>query len=209
MAILTQVTEARLKEETSKYIKNINGIVAHFKSYLDFDLRLDYMNASFPRIQLYANTSIATIHDQILWLGYLLCLVDKSKSCQPLYWLLYNSKRFVKSVLGKKIMAVADSLELAFTIKREPERTQRTHIPLSMVTDSKSLFGILTKATCTTEKRFLIDLLMVRDTYKPFEIKKIPLLKSEHNVADALTKAKAHSVLINTILQRKIKQPIE
>jgi hypothetical protein len=61
-------------------------------------------------------------------------------------------------------------------------------VPLTILTDSKTLFDVITKASYTREKRILIDLASVREEYRRFDIDDIGLISSEENLADGLTK---------------------
>lgn len=67
-------------------------------------------------------------------------------------------------------MAFADSIDVAYLHKHEMEVVLKTYIPLSMVTDSHSILDLLTKTTCTTENRFIIDLQTLKDTCKSFHV---------------------------------------
>ena len=59
-----------------------------------------------------------------------------------------------------------------------------------MVTDSLSLFDIITRASITAEKRLMIDLETMKGAYKRREIEKMGFIRTAFNPADALTKAK-------------------
>lgn len=55
----------------------------------------------------------------------------------------------------------------------------------------------------------MTDLQTARDNYKFVTLNDVALVKSEHNIADALTKVKTCSMLMGTIFQGKIKHPVE
>lgn len=54
-----------------------------------------------------------------------------------------------------------------------------------MFTESKSLFGIITKCGSTTEQRLFIELHLFIEAYENSEVSEIGLVWSENNVADA------------------------
>lgn len=83
-------------------------------------------------------------------------------------------------------MAFADSFDMAYTIWYDLHSIVNRRVPLSMYTDSLSIFHVLTKAHMTNEKRLMIDLKCVKNSYKRIEIYYIAHDKSEHNIADAL-----------------------
>jgi len=57
-----------------------------------------------------------------------------------------------------------------------------------MLTDSKQMFDVMTRASETTEKRLMIDLAAARDACNKQETSNDGLFKSERNIAEGLTK---------------------
>lgn len=106
----------------------------------------------------------------------------------PLEWTSYCSYQSTKLFFPSKEIACIDAFDMANTVKRDMKTILKTRVPLSMVTDSPSLFNVLTKPYCTTEKRLMIYLQTVKDSYKSFEASNFALIKSEFNTSDALTK---------------------
>lgn len=90
--------------------------------------------------------------------------------------------------MGGKVYAFADVFDAAFIIRHVLERIYAQHLPLVMLTDSKQLFGVITRASHTTEKRLMIDVAAAREAYNRYEISNVGLVKSEHNVSDGLKK---------------------
>ena len=72
-----------------------------------------------------------------------------------------------------------------------------------MLTDSKSLFDIITKCCGTTEKRLLIELKDVREAYEKIEISDLAFVRSGNNTADAITKKNPNSALLRIIERNK------
>ena len=58
------------------------------------------------------------------------------------------------------------------------------------MTDSKSIFDTITKLSRVAEKRLIIDISALRQSYSSSEITNIGHVLSEFNLADALTKNK-------------------
>ena len=68
-------------------------------------------------------------------------------------------------------------------------------IPLSMFTDSESLFKVIIKSSTTTEKKLIIDVKAAPGAYDRAEISDIGWICSKDNPADGLTKAKRCDLL--------------
>ena len=92
-------------------------------------------------------------------------------------------------------MDFADAFDMAFAIKYDPSKMMKSHVPITALTDSLSLFDVITKATLPTEKRLMVDLQTVKELYKKGKLDNIWFIRSEFNPADALTKHKKDSFL--------------
>ena len=114
-----------------------------------------------------------------------------------------------RSVLGSETMAFADAFDMAFVIKIDLERMLGNSIPISMVTDSLSLFDVVTRASVFAEKRLLIDIEAVKGAYKSNEIETVGFVRTSNNPADALTKVGRCPVLEEILSSAKLTQSFE
>jgi len=85
----------------------------------------------------------------------------------------------------------------------------RNKVPIVMLTDSLSLFDVITKATTTAEKRLMIDLEVVKCAYKEREVEKLGFIRAEHNPSDTLTKVVRSSILEEILKNAELSHPIE
>ena len=100
-------------------------------------------------------------------------------------------------------MDVAISFQLAL----EPITGQR--IPVHMYTDSKSLFDTITRRSQNSEKRLLIDLATVRDSYRRKEITDVTWVRSQFNLADSMTKEIKNNILSRVLETGVLNHPVE
>ena len=105
-------------------------------------------------------------------------------------------------------MALADAFDMAYTIKFDLQAICHQQTPLTMYTDSLSLFDVLTKASMTTEKRLMIDIQCIKDFSRKMEVDDIAYVKSEYDIADPLTKIRLDSILIDTLRSNKLNHPV-
>lgn len=68
-------------------------------------------------------------------------------------------------MLRSETIAFADAFHKAYSIKHDLEVMTKYYIPLSMITDSLSIYDIFTKVLCTPDGRLAIDLKIVQDSY--------------------------------------------
>jgi len=126
--------------------------------------------------------------------------------------LAYSSKkarRVVRSIMAGEVYAFADDFEAALILKLDLERIYRQQLPLVMLTDSKQIFDVITRASHTTEKRLVIDVATAREAYNRNEMSNVGLVKSVHNVADGVTKPRLCSELDATLRTGKDVNPVE
>jgi hypothetical protein len=81
------------------------------------------------------------------------------------------------------------------TLKIITERLGLPPTPLIVCTDSYSLYECLVKLGTTNEKRLMIDIMALRQSYERREIAEIRWINGEDNPADALTKAAPNRAL--------------
>lgn len=86
------------------------------------------------------------------------------------------------------MFAVVHAFDYASTISKTINDIFLRAIPITIYTDSKSLYDGISGINSTTEKRLLIDLEILRQAYELREIAKVAWIPSADNPADALTK---------------------
>ena len=69
---------------------------------------------------------------------------------------------------------------------------QLKQLPITLYTDSKSLYNCLIKLKTTQEKRLIVDLMCLQQLYKRREIAKIKWINGGSNPVDAITKLRPY-----------------
>lgn len=75
-----------------------------------------------------------------------------------------------RPVMEKEVIKFSDSFDLAYPIKCDLQGIFVQAIPLTMMTDSLSLFEFLEKGSLTTEKGLMIDLQIKKESNQNAEI---------------------------------------
>ena len=98
--------------------------------------------------------------------------------------------------------------DYCFTVAHDLSTILSSPISIEIFTDSKSIFGTITKLTSVPEKFLLMDLSALREAYVTGQIKNLEHVLSQCNVADPLTK-KINSGLLEKLLRTgKLSHPI-
>ena len=202
----TQVTEASFDV---RHIDAINSTIKHVQRTLSRGLTQRQLDADSLYLRVYADSSFADNDDLSTQLGCIALLCDATGKCNVIHFSSHKSRRIVRSVLGGEVYAFADGMDIGLTLKHDLENILGRPIGLQMCTDSKTLFDVVTKNTTTTEKRLMIDIKAVRESYERMELSDVAWIRSENNPADALTKVKENAVLNRIVDQGIVDHGIE
>lgn len=82
-------------------------------------------------------------------------------------------------------------------------------LPLVICTDSYSLYECLVKLGTTQEKRLMIDIMGLRQSYERREITEVRWINGNDNPADAMTKSKPNQALTNFLNTNSINIRVE
>ncbi|CDF40899.1 unnamed protein product [Chondrus crispus] len=111
--------------------------------------------------------------------------------------------------MAGEIYAFAEGFDDVFAIRHTLEKLYKRKIPITMLTDSKQMFDVITKASHTAEKRLMIDIAASREAYNKHEISNVGLVLSEHNIADGLTKVNRCKALEEVVKTGFDKNPVQ
>ena len=156
------------------------------------------INLDFAKIVVFTDSSFANNKDYSSQIGYVVVMTD-GKHANIVHWQSIKCKRVTRSVLASELYAMAFGFDQGATIKATTESILNRQVPLIMCTDSRSLYDCLVKLGTTHEKRLMIDIMCLRQSYEQKEISEIRWIDGKKNPADAMTKGKACQALKDLI----------
>ena len=116
-----------------------------------------------------------------------------------LHWSLTKCKRVTRVVLALELYAMTAGIDMAISISTTlnliMEQLGLTPIPTVICTDSFSLYECMVKLGTTKEKRLMIDIMAIRQSYERRELLEIRWITSDTNPADIMTKSTANKSL--------------
>ena len=113
-----------------------------------------------------------------------------------------------RSVLAAEIYAFEACLDYCITLRHDLHSIVSQRLKIQLFKDSKSLFDTITKLTTLSEKRLLIDISAIRESYRAGDLDDVAHLSSEYNLADCLTKDKESSFLTSLMETGKLSHPV-
>lgn len=84
---------------------------------------------------------------------------------------------------------------MTILIQEDIKRLTGRVLEITLLTDRKSLFEVLTKGSVTLEKRFMINIRATRNTYVQDIIGQLGWVWRGHNLADPITKIVVSQIL--------------
>jgi hypothetical protein len=159
-------------------------------------------------IVVYTDSSFANNDDLSTQIRHIAVLADGSESCCVLSYSSRKSRRVVRSSLAGETLAMSEGFDTAFILRHDLQEMTGLDIQLLIMTDSKSLFDIITRRQHTTEKRLMVDIAAIREGFSRREIANVGLIKSEDNPADGLTKRGFCRALYQLLNTNKIQAPV-
>src|ERR1019366_496566 len=156
------------------------------------------------RLVTFTDSSFANNADYTSQIGYVVVLADKDDNANILHWSSIKCKRVTRSVLASELYAITHGFDISACLKLTIERILGFPVPLTVCTDLKSVYDCLVKLGTTQEKRLMVDLMCLRQSYERREIAEIKWIDGNSNPANAMTKSKACSALRDLIDTNKI-----
>jgi hypothetical protein len=90
---------------------------------------------------------------------------------------------------------MAYSFNISAAIKATVKLQLNINLPLILCTNSKSIYKCFIKLGTTQEKRLIINIICLRQSYKRREIAKVKRIDGNSNPVDTMTKSKPSSAL--------------
>lgn len=84
--------------------------------------------------------------------------------------------------------ALADAADMAILLQHDLYDFHGKRIPITLLTDSKSMFDLIAKGSMKTEKRLMIDVKATRQAYDEEVVNSIGWIRREGNLSESLTK---------------------
>ncbi len=182
-------------------IENSSKDIATLNKQLQWQIdkhitKLKYVKLNLANLQLmiFTNSSFTNNRDLFSRIVYVICLID-SKHVNIVHWLFIKCKRVTRSVLVAKLYAFTHDFDLEAIFKATLFNIFDRFISFIFCTDSKSLYDCLIKLDTTQKKRFMINVINLRQSYERRKIIEVKWIHDINNSIDFMIKNKTFSIL--------------
>ena len=138
------------------------------------DLKYVHFDQHFFQIVMFTDAFFANNRDLFFQIGYVICIADKTSSANLIHWSSIKCKRITRSVLASELYAMTHGFDLRAIIKTTLKKMLCSNISFIFCIDSKSLYDCFVRLGTIHEKRFMIDVMSLKQSY---EKKKITEMK--------------------------------
>ena len=152
------------------------------------------------QLVVFTDSSFANNRDLSSQIEYVICLANATNKANIIHWSFVKYKRVTRSVLAAELYEMVHEFDLNAVIKGTFTKIMQTDIPLVLCTDSKSLYECLVKFGITQEKRLMIDVMSLRQSYERREVIEVKWIHGQNNSANSMTKIKPNTAL-KTIIE--------
>ena len=139
----------------------------------DRGLRFVKLDTASLKLIVFIDAAFANNSDYISQIGFVICLTDASNKANIIHWSSIKCKRVTRSVLAAKLFAMTQKFDVASVLKSFIEKMLQISLSMFICTDSKSLYDCLVRLGSTIEKRLMIDIMCLRESYERKKITEI------------------------------------
>ena len=198
---------AQVQTPEDKDIEDLNARIEWQIQNPKRGLRYIPLDLNRAKLYIFTDGSFANNKDLTSQLGYLIVLGQETGRTREkfeiqgniVHWSSTKCKRITRSVLASElygmISGVDSGIALSTTLRRIVRSLGTPEIPMVLCTDSRSLYECLVKLGTTHEKRLMIDIMSLRESYERREIAEICWVDGRDNPADAFTKKTPNKAL--------------
>lgn len=204
-------TAAQHQSPTGTDITALNKRLKWQKDNQERGLRAIPLDLSTGKLFVFVDGSFANNSDMSSQLGFIIVVANETSTEEykftingnVIHYTSVKSKRVTRSVLASEIYGMVAGVDMAYalstTLKMITDQLDLPAMPTIVCTDSYSLYECLVKLGTTKEKRLMIDIMALRESYERRELYEIRWINGLDNPADAMTKAKPNGALQSLI----------
>jgi hypothetical protein len=191
---------AQHQNPTDDDIQTLNRRLKWQMDNIDRGIKYIALDLTRTKLFVFVDGSFANNKDLSSQIGHLIILANETPYGDDEFEIKGNlvhysstkSKRVTRSVLASEIYGMVGGVDMAIaintTIKMMTEQLDLPQTPIVVCTDSYSLYECLVKLGTTKEKRLMIDIMALRQSYERREIAEVRWIDGKDNPADAMTK---------------------
>lgn len=195
-AFLSHVTEDSITESDVAFL---NAAVRKAKTTRH--IKIPKLDLDSIHVVGYADGAFAGNIDLSSQLGFIILLKDMFNKAAIVHYGSWKCHRVTRSVIGAEIYALSHGIDYTLALANDLRIILGRKVKTLIFTDSKCIFDTITKLSTISEKRLLIDVASIRESYTNGDLTNIAHVASENNLADIFTKTKADPSMLLKLME--------
>jgi hypothetical protein len=202
-------------EPTKEEIARLNKRIQWQISNIERGLRFIPIDLPTAKPFVFVDGSFANNKDLSSQIGYEIFIANEkategsfTMTGNIIHWSSTKCKRVTRSVLASEIYAMTSGVDMGIAVNTTMgmimAKLNLPSIPLVVCTDSFSLYECLVKLGTTKEKRLMIDIMALRQSYERRELFEVRWINGNDNPADSMTKSNANRALQHFVDENEI-----
>lgn len=186
---LNMLSQIPASKATDADMKRLQDLLLELKDSRHDGLLFQCLDLDTLELRVYTDASFANNPDLSSQLGWCIYAVDGTGQCNLLHWSSRKCRRVVKSTFAAELFALIQGYDNGLAVKHSLSAILGRDVELSVFIDSKGVWDSVVSLKSLTEKRLLIDIACLRQSYSTGELRSFSCIDTTCNPADAFTKA--------------------
>jgi hypothetical protein len=218
---------AQQQDPTEEDVKLLNKRLQWQIDNTDRGINYIPLDLATAKLFVFVDGSFANNKDLSSQIGYLIVLANETSGTVEstfkfkgnlIHWSSTKSKRVTRSVLASEIYGMVGGVDMAIAISSTVNMIKRqltqnsdlqANIQIVICTDSYSLYECLVRLGTTKEKRLMIDIMALRQSYERRELQEIRWISGSDNPADTMTKSTPNKALAKLLDTNEVEVKME
>ena len=185
---LNRLSQIPADRATPADMKRLLKLLAEAQQEPKSGLFFQKLDLDTVELRVYTDASFANNPDLSSQLGWCVFAVDATGRCNLLAWSSRKCRRVVKSTFAAELFALIQGYDSGMAMKHSLSAIVGREVQISIFIDSKGVWDAVVSLKSLTEKRLLIDIASLRQSYSTGELRSFFCIDTSANPADAFTK---------------------
>lgn len=171
-----------------KQYKSLKKVVDHLKGTSDLGLNFIILDVSSARVFVCSDKSFTNAPGMENQFIFFMLMVDNHNRANIVHYGSSKCHRVARAEMEAEVHALFYAFYRAYMIQKMPEKMLCSETSLEEFVESRTLFNVIAKDSRTAERRILIIVFALRESYRRGALKRIGWIPGNENAADIFTK---------------------
>lgn len=148
------------------------------------------LDLTFLKFVIFIDALFVNKYNLLSQIGFIIISVNNDNKANIIYWLSIKCKRITRSILASKLYAIVYRFLIRAMLKFTIECILAQSVLIILCTNPKLSYNCLVKLGTTQEKRLIVDIMCLQQSYERWKIMEIRWIDGNSSLANAIAKRK-------------------